>query len=99
MRFQRFRIVIALAGSAFAQSGAPVIGSSGYPAPVPLTLAPGQLVTLFMPGFGNVVGGPIKASAGPLPNTLAGVSVVFRLRIGTTLTDCRGSADQSLHHL
>ena len=78
MRSQRFRIVIALAGSAFAQSGAPVIGSSWYLAPVPLTVAPGQLVTFFVPGFGNVVSGPIKAPAGPLPNTLAGVSAVFR---------------------
>ena len=78
MPFQRFPIVIALAGAAFAQSGAPVIGSAGYSAPVPLTVAPGQLVTLFVPGFGNLVSGPVRAVAGSLPNTLAGVSAVFR---------------------
>jgi uncharacterized protein (TIGR03437 family) len=76
--FQRFPIVIVLAGTAFAQSVAPVIGSSGYSAPVPLTVAPGQLVTLFVPGFGSVMSGPMKAPAAPLPNTLAGVSAVFR---------------------
>ena len=80
MTFQRFPIVIVgvLAGTAFAQSGAPVIGSSGYSTPVPLTVAPGQLVTLFVPGFGGVVSASMKAPAGPFPNTLAGVSAVFR---------------------
>ena len=73
-------IVIALAGTAFAQSGAPVISSSGYSAPVPLTVAPGQLVTLFVPSFGGLVSASMKAPAGPLPNTLAGVSAVFRHR-------------------
>jgi uncharacterized protein (TIGR03437 family) len=77
--FQRFPIVIvAFAVTVFAQSGAPVIGTSGYSAPVPLTVAPGQLVTLFVPGFGGVVSASMKAPAGPLPNTLAGVSAVFR---------------------
>ena len=46
MRLQRFLIVIALAGIAFAQSSTPVIGVARYSAPVPLTVAPGQLVTL-----------------------------------------------------
>lgn len=78
MRLQNFSIVIAFAGTVFAQSGLPVIGSAGYLAPVPLTVAPGQLLTLFVPGFGNMVSGIVKAPAGSLPTTLAGVSAVFR---------------------
>ena len=75
---RRFLIVIALAGIVFAQSSTPVIGMAGYSAPVPLTVAPGQLVTLFVPGFGSVVSGLVKAPSGPFPNKLAGVSAVFR---------------------
>jgi uncharacterized protein (TIGR03437 family) len=78
VRLQRFLIVIALAGIVFAQSSPPVIGIAGYSAPVPLAVAPGQLVTLFVPGSGSVVSGPVKAPAGPFPNKLAGVSAVFR---------------------
>jgi uncharacterized protein (TIGR03437 family) len=78
VQFHTLPIVVALAGGAFAQSGMPVIGNAGYLTPVPLTVAPGQLVTLFVPGFGSVVSGAVKAPAGPLPNTLAGVSAVFR---------------------
>jgi uncharacterized protein (TIGR03437 family) len=78
VQFRNFSIVVALAGTAFAQSGLPIIGSAGYLTPVPLTVAPGQLVTLFVPGFGNVVNGIVKAPAGPLPTTLAGISAVFR---------------------
>src|ERR1022692_1568934 len=79
MPLQRLPVVlVALAGTVLAQSGTPVIGSSGYSAPAPLTVAPGQLVTLFVPSFGGVVGASMKAPPGPLPNTLAGVSAVFR---------------------
>lgn len=78
MQFRRLPIAIALAGSAFAQSGLPVIGNAGCLVPAPLTVAPGQLVTLFIPGFGNVASSAVKAPAGPFPNTLAGVSAVFR---------------------
>jgi hypothetical protein len=79
MPLQRLPVVlVALAGTVLAQSGTPVIGSFGYSAPAPLTVAPGQLVTLFVPSFGGVVGASMKAPPGPLPNTLAGVSAVFR---------------------
>ena len=79
MPLQRLPVVIvALAGTVLAQSSTPVIGSSGYSAPAPLTVAPGQLVTLFVPSFGGVVSASMKAPPGPLPNTLAGVSAVFR---------------------
>ena len=79
MPLQRLPVVIvALAGTVLAQSNTPVTGSFGYSAPAPLTVAPGQLVTLFVPSFGGVVSASMKAPPGPLPNTLAGVSAVFR---------------------
>ena len=78
MQKQKFSIVIVLAGTAFAQSDLPVIGSAGYLAPVPLTVAPGQVMTMFLPGLGNLVSGIVKAPAGSLPTSLAGVSAVFR---------------------
>ncbi len=52
--------------------------SAGYLTPIPLTVAPGQLVTLFVPGFGNEVSGIAKAPVGSLPTALAGISAVFR---------------------
>ncbi len=78
MRFQRPVILTAMIGAAFAQTNMPVIGSAGYSAGIPLTVAPGQIVTLFVPGFGDMLSGPAKAPPGPLPVTLAGVSVAFR---------------------
>lgn len=78
MQFRKLPIVLALVGTAFSQSGIPVIGSAGYSAPVPLTVAPGQIVTLFLPGFGDAVSGVAKAPPGQLPSTLAGVSAVFQ---------------------
>ena len=78
MKFQKLPIVLALAGTALAQSGTPAIGSAGYSAPVPLTVAPGQIVTLFVPGFGDAVSEAVKAPRGPFPNALAGVSAVFQ---------------------
>lgn len=69
-----------LSGSLFAQfvSTQPVIGTAGYSASVPLSVAPGQIVTLFLPGMGNAVPGPVKAPSGKLPALLAGVSGIFR---------------------
>jgi uncharacterized protein (TIGR03437 family) len=66
--------------SAFAQSAVqqPVIGSAGYTSPVPIPVAPGQLLTLFVPAMGASVTGPVKAPPGPLPKLLAGVSATFR---------------------
>jgi len=56
----------------------PVIGAAGYADPVPLTIAPGQLLTLFVPSFGSTLTGPVKAPPGPLPTSLAGISAVLR---------------------
>jgi uncharacterized protein (TIGR03437 family) len=66
--------------SAFGQSATvqPTIGAAGYIASVPLTIAPGQLVTPFAPGFGNTLTGVVKAPPGPLPTSLAGISAVLR---------------------
>jgi hypothetical protein len=80
VQFHTLSIVVALAGGAFAQSGMPVIGNAGYLTPVPLTVAPGQLVTLFVPGFGNVVSGAasVVTAIRPLCCTLAGKCRVCR---------------------
>lgn len=74
----KFVFFLTLAGAALAQSTAPTIADAGYISPTPLTVAPGQILTLFVPGFGGLVSAPVVAPAGSLPNTLAGVSAVFR---------------------
>ena len=60
------------AGTVFGQSGAAVVGS-GYSAIAPVSVAPGQVITIFVTGVGNVTQ---KTTAGkpPLGNTLAGIT-------------------------
>jgi uncharacterized protein (TIGR03437 family) len=41
-------------------------------------MAPGELITLFVPSLGSAVKSAVKAPPGPLPLTLAGVTVTFR---------------------
>ena len=60
----------------FAQANTVVGG--GYSAPVPLTVAPGQVATLFVQGVGASLTRPVRAPAGPLPTTLAGISVTLK---------------------
>ena len=55
---------------------AQTIVGAGYLAPAPVNAAPGQILTLFVDGVS--VTAAVRAPAGPLPNTLAGVSVTFR---------------------
>ena len=64
--------------SALAQPAMPPsIGAAGYTAPTPFTIAPGQILTLFVPAVGNLLTAPVKAPPGLIPNTLAGVSAVL----------------------
>src|SRR5690242_18637900 len=60
--------------SAFAQ-GAAIVGA-GYHTFAPVSVAPGQVLTVFVTGIGNVTQ---KYSAGslPLPTTLGGISATF----------------------
>jgi uncharacterized protein (TIGR03437 family) len=66
--------------SLFGQSAAlqPAIGAAGYAASGPLIIAPGQLLTLFVPNFGSTPTGLAKAPPGALPTSLAGISAVLR---------------------
>lgn len=55
-------------------AGNTVVGA-GYVAPVPITVAPGELVTIFVQGVGASFTHPVAASALPLPTMLEGISV------------------------
>jgi hypothetical protein len=73
----KFSVACALAMfPAFAQTNT-VVGA-GYSAPAPLTVAPGQVVTLFVHGIGASLTQPVRAPSGPLPTTLAGISVTLK---------------------
>ena len=51
---------------------------------MPLTVAPGQIVTLLVAGVGSTLTQTVQASGGnALPNTLAGISVTLRQGAGT----------------
>ncbi len=58
----------------FGQSPNTVVGA-GYTPPVPIKVAPGQAVTLFLQGIGGDLPQPVRADRLPLPTTLAGISV------------------------
>ena len=61
----------------------PTIASFGYTQPA-LVAAPGELITIFIPGLGNAVKA-VKAPPGPLPLTLGSVTVTFRQGIDRTI--------------
>jgi uncharacterized protein (TIGR03437 family) len=63
----------------FAQSTmqSPVIGGAGYSFPVPLPVAPGQVITLFVQGINTQLTAPVRATTSPWPTTLAGVRVTY----------------------
>jgi uncharacterized protein (TIGR03437 family) len=63
----------------FAQSTtqSPVIGGAGYAFPVPLPVAPGQVITLFVQGANTTLTAPVRATNTPWPTTLAGVKVIY----------------------
>lgn len=74
-----FILLCSSAIASFAQSTAqqPVIGGAGYSFPVPLSVAPGQLITLFVQGVNTQLTAPVRASTTPWPATLAGFSVTY----------------------
>jgi uncharacterized protein (TIGR03437 family) len=55
----------------------PAVVGSGYSAPYPIPVAPGQLVTIFVKGIGATLTSRASAAALPLPYDLAGISVTI----------------------
>jgi len=49
----------------------------GYDLPTPPPVAPGSVITIFVPGVGASLAGPVTAGSVPLPTTLAGISVTL----------------------
>ncbi len=81
MRSQASRlglIAIAVGMTALGQSGIPnTITATGYLFPGPLSVAPGQIITLFVAGVGGGLKQPAVAGPGDLPTTLAGISATL----------------------
>jgi uncharacterized protein (TIGR03437 family) len=71
-------IVAAVAVSAPGQSINPnTIVGAGYLFPAPISVAPGQVITVFATGVGSTLTQPVFAGAGKLPTSLAGISVTL----------------------
>jgi uncharacterized protein (TIGR03437 family) len=68
----------ALAVSALGQSSTPntIIGA-GYLFPAPITVAPGQVITIFAKGVGGTLKQPSSAAGSNLPTSLAGITVTI----------------------
>ncbi len=62
---------------ASAQSTQPVAITAGYSRPTPVNVAPGQIITFFVPGIGTGVKTRVAAAGLPLPTSLAGISAVL----------------------
>ena len=58
--------------------GQPVIGASGYSSQLPIPVAPGEVITLFVEGGNVQLTTPVRGSGSPLPASLGGVSVIYR---------------------
>lgn len=58
-------------------SGQTSVIAAGYSVPYPIKVAPGQLVTFFASGVGLSITSRTAATALPLPNSLAGISVTI----------------------
>lgn len=64
----------------FGQAGVALVGA-GYVNPIPVRVAPGQVVTFFLTGLQTVLPPPFRAERAPsvpLPLTLAGISATIR---------------------
>src|SRR5258708_1022096 len=68
-------VLLVCAGLVFAQGSAVVVGG-GYSAFSPLSVAPGQVITIQVTGVGNVTQ-KVTASGLPLPKKLAGISALL----------------------
>ena len=53
------------------------IGGAGYSAPIPIKVAPGQILTFFVSGIGAGLKAKVAADGLPLPNALAGISATL----------------------
>lgn len=74
----RYILAAAAALSALGQSANPsTITGAGYLYPGPLSVAPGQVITVFATGVGSTLAQPVFAGAGNLPKSLAGISVTI----------------------
>ena len=69
--------LIVLSGVLVSAQPSAVIGSAGYSAPVPVKVAPGQILTFFVSGIGAGLTTKVAADGFPLPNTLAGISATL----------------------
>jgi uncharacterized protein (TIGR03437 family) len=61
---------------AIAQTTGSVV-DAGHEAPTPVVVAPRQMVTFFIHGFGSDVAGPIWANSSALPTSLGGISAGY----------------------
>jgi uncharacterized protein (TIGR03437 family) len=71
------RLAIATAAAFAAASAQPSVLGTGYTAPFPIKVAPGQLVTIFASGVGAAVPSRVAAPSLPLPYSLAGISATI----------------------
>jgi hypothetical protein len=74
----RFPVILTAVCFAIPILGQPAIVGSAYSAALPLQVAPGQLITLLVSGITMPPTGVVRAPAGSLPSSLAGISAVFR---------------------
>lgn len=71
-------IAAAAALSALGQSSnSSTIAGAGYLFPAPISVAPGQVITVFAKGVGSTLKQPVLAGFGSLPTSLAGISVTL----------------------
>ena len=71
-------IAVAVVTTALGQSANPnTIAATGYLFPGPLSVAPGQIITLFVAGVGGGLKQPVVAGPGDLPTTLAGITATL----------------------
>ncbi|HXA65756.1 MAG TPA: hypothetical protein VNV82_11420 [Bryobacteraceae bacterium] len=71
-------IAAAAALSALGQSSSSsTIAGAGYLFPAPISVAPGQVITIFARGVGGTLKQPVQAGFGSLPTSLAGISVTL----------------------
>jgi uncharacterized protein (TIGR03437 family) len=74
----RYILITAAAGfAALGQSANPnIILGAGYRVPI-VSVAPGQVITIFAAGVGSTLTQPVSAGPGKLPTSLAGISVTI----------------------
>lgn len=74
-------VLFVSARAALCQAGNIVVGG-GFTPPVPINVAPGEVLTIFVHGIGVGLTEPAVATSIPLPTTLAGISVSLQQQAG-----------------